>query len=123
MPARYVTASAEPAKETIVPTIKVTDSSFEADVLGSEKPVVVDFWAEWCGPCRMIGPALEEIADELAGRVTIAKVNIDDEPEWANRFNVRTIPTMMIFRGGEVVATKMGAEPKSSLKSWVEANA
>lgn len=106
-----------------MPTIKVTDASFETDVLQSKTPVVVDFWAEWCGPCRMIGPALEEIADELAGRVVIAKVNIDDEPEWAGRFNVRSIPTMMIFKGGEVVATKLGAEPKSSLKSWVEANA
>lgn len=106
-----------------MPTIKVTDASFESDVLKSDKPVVVDFWAEWCGPCRMIGPALEEISDELAGRVVIGKVNIDDEPEWAGRFNVRSIPTMMIFKGGELVATKMGAEPKSSLKAWVEANA
>jgi thioredoxin 1 len=102
-------------------TVKVTDSSFEADVLQSETPVLVDFWAEWCGPCRMIGPALEEISDELAGQVKIAKVNIDDEPEWASKFNVRSIPTMLIFKGGELVAQKLGAEPKSSLKKWVEA--
>ncbi len=101
-------------------TVKVSDSSFEADVLRSDKPVLVDFWAEWCGPCRMVGPALEEISEELADRVTIAKVNIDDEPEWASKFNVRSIPTMLIFKGGELVATKLGAEPKSSLKSWIE---
>jgi thioredoxin 1 len=102
-------------------TVKVTDASFEADVLQSDKPVLVDFWAEWCGPCRMIGPALEEISDELADKLTIAKVNIDDEPEWASKFNVRSIPTMLIFRNGELVAQKLGAEPKSSLKKWVEA--
>ncbi|MBS3961869.1 MAG: thioredoxin [Sandarakinorhabdus sp.] len=102
-------------------SVKVTDSSFEADVLKSRLPVLVDFWAEWCGPCRMIGPALEEISDELAGRVTIAKVNIDEHPEWAGRFNVRSIPTMLIFKDGELVSTKLGAAPKSSLKGWVEA--
>ena len=102
-------------------TVEVTDSSFEADVLTSETPVLVDFWAEWCGPCRMIGPALEEISDELAGRVKIVKVNIDDEPEWASKFNVRSIPTMLIFKDGEKIAEKLGAEPKSSLKKWIEA--
>ena len=102
-------------------SVKVTDSSFEADVLKSRLPVLVDFWAEWCGPCRMIGPALEEISDELAGRVTIAKVNIDEHPEWAGRFNVRSIPTMLIFKDGELVSTKLGAAPKSSLKGWVQA--
>ena len=101
-------------------TVKVTDASFEADVLNSETPVLVDFWAEWCGPCRMIGPALEEIAEELSGRVTIAKINIDEEPEWASRFNVRSIPTLLVFKGGEKVAEKLGAAPKSALKSWVE---
>lgn len=103
-------------------SVKVTDSSFEADVLKSRIPVLVDFWAEWCGPCRMIGPALEEISDELAGRVTIAKVNIDEHPEWAGRFNVRSIPTMLIFKDGELVSTRLGAAPKSSLKGWVEAH-
>ncbi|MCG2840820.1 thioredoxin [Sandaracinobacter sp. RS1-74] len=101
-------------------TMKVTDASFEADVLGSETPVVVDFWAEWCGPCRMIGPALEEIADELADKVKVVKVNIDEEPEWASKFNVRSIPTLLVFKGGEKVAEKLGAAPKSALKSWVE---
>ena len=101
-------------------TVKVTDASFEADVLNSETPVLVDFWAEWCGPCRMIGPALEEIADELSGRVTIAKINIDEEPEWASKFNVRSIPALLVFKGGEKVAEKLGAAPKSALKSWVE---
>ena len=89
-------------------TVKVTDASFEADVLNSETPVLVDFWAEWCGPCRMIAPALEEIAQELQGKVTIAKVNIDEEPEWASKYNVRSIPTMLVFKGGEKVAEKLG---------------
>ncbi|TPE62330.1 thioredoxin [Sandaracinobacter neustonicus] len=101
-------------------SVKVTDASFEDDVLKSETPVLVDFWAEWCGPCRMIGPALEEIADELKGKVTIAKVNIDDEPEWASKFNVRSIPTLLIFKGGEKVAEQLGAAPKSALKGWIE---
>ncbi len=101
-------------------TVKVTDASFEADVLNSETPVLVDFWAEWCGPCRMIGPALEEIAQELSGKVTIAKVNIDEEPEWASKYNVRSIPTLLVFKGGQKVAEKLGAAPKSALKSWVE---
>ncbi|WP_448585273.1 thioredoxin TrxA [Thermaurantiacus sp.] len=103
-------------------TITVTDASFEGDVLKSETPVVVDFWAEWCGPCRMIAPALEELAEELKGKVRIAKINIDEEPETAMRFGIRSIPTMMIFKGGEVVATKLGAEPKAALKRWVEAS-
>jgi thioredoxin 1 len=101
-------------------TVKVTDASFETDVLKAGKPVLVDFWAEWCGPCRMIAPALEEIADELSGDLTIAKMNIDEEPETAMKFGIRSIPTMMIFKDGEVVATKLGAEPKSALKRWVQ---
>ena len=101
-------------------TSKVTDASFEADVLKSSEPVVVDFWAEWCGPCRMIGPALEEISDELDGKLKVVKVNIDDEPEWASKFNVRSIPTLLIFKGGEKVAEQLGAAPKSALKGWIE---
>lgn len=100
-------------------TKKVSDASFEADVLKSDLPVVVDFWAEWCGPCRTIAPALEEISEELDGQVVIAKVNIDDDPEWAGRYNVRSIPTMIIFRDGEIIGNKLGAEPKASLKKWI----
>ena len=97
----------------------VTDASFHSDVISSEKPVLVDFWAEWCGPCRQIGPALEEINDELAG-VEIVKLNIDENPDAPTRYGVRGIPTMILFKGGEPVATKVGAAPKSQLKSWLE---
>ena len=102
--------------------IDVTLQNFEAEVIAASMhtPVLVDFWAEWCGPCRMIGPALEEIADELSGKVTIAKINIDEEPEWASKFNVRSIPTLLIFKGGEKVAEQLGAAPKSALKGWIE---
>lgn len=103
-------------------TVKVTDATFEADVLKSSTPVLVDFWAEWCGPCRMVGPALEEISEELSGQLTIAKVNIDDDPEWAGKLNIRSIPTMILFKDGKPVATKLGAEPKSQLKNWVVQN-
>lgn len=101
-------------------TVKVSDASFETDVLKSDKPVLVDFWAEWCGPCRMVGPALEEISDELDGKLVIAKINIDEEPEWAGKLNVRSIPTMILFKDGKPVTSKLGAEPKSSLKRWIE---
>jgi thioredoxin 1 len=101
-------------------TIAVTDDSFAADVLGADGPVLVDFWAEWCGPCKMIGPSLEEISDELAGKVTIAKINIDDNPDVPGKYGVRGIPTMILFKGGEAAATKVGAAPKSALKGWLE---
>lgn len=101
-------------------TKAVTDSSFQDDVIGSDKPVLVDFWAEWCGPCKMIGPALEEISDELADQVTIAKINIDENPDAPGRYGVRGIPTMILFKGGEAAATKVGAAPKSALKAWIE---
>jgi thioredoxin 1 len=101
-------------------TIAVTDESFAADVLGADGPVLVDFWAEWCGPCKMIGPSLEEISDELAGKVTIAKINIDDNPDAPGKYGVRGIPTMILFKDGAPAATKVGAAPKSALKGWLE---
>ena len=101
-------------------TKKVTDASFHNDVISSATPVLVDFWAEWCGPCRMIGPALEEISDELGGKVTIAKLNIDEDPDAPARYGVRGIPTMILFKNGEAVATKVGAAPKNQLKGWLE---
>jgi thioredoxin 1 len=101
-------------------TKTVTDASFEDDVLGADKPVLVDFWAEWCGPCRMIAPALEEMSVELAERVTIAKLNIDDNPDAPARYGVRGIPTMILFKGGRPAATKVGAAPKTQLQSWLE---
>lgn len=98
----------------------ITDESFEQDVLKADGPVLVDFWAEWCGPCEMIGPALEEISDELGEQVTIAKLNIDDSPDAPGKYGVRGIPTMILFNNGEPVETKVGAAPKSQLKSWLE---
>jgi thioredoxin 1 len=100
--------------------IAVTDSSFDAEVLRASGPVVVDFWAEWCGPCRMIAPFLEELATDMAGRVTVAKVNIDENPQTPTKYGVRGIPTMILFKGGQVAATKIGALPKSKLREWVE---
>ena len=101
-------------------TKTVTDDSFQQDVINSSEPVLVDFWAEWCGPCRMIAPALEEISKELGDRVTVAKLNIDDNPDAPARYGVRGIPTMILFKNGEPAATKVGAAPKSALQSWLE---
>ena len=101
-------------------TKTVTDSSFQQDVLGSDKPVLVDFWAEWCGPCRMIAPALEELSSELGERVTIAKLNIDENPDAPAKYGVRGIPTMILFKDGQPAATKIGAEPKSRIQGWLE---
>ena len=103
-----------------MPTKAVTDASFSADVINSDKPVLVDFWAEWCGPCKMIGPALEEMSDELGEKVTIAKLNIDENPDAPTQYGVRGIPTMILFKGGQPVATKVGAAPKSALKGGLE---
>jgi len=100
-------------------TVVVTDDSFETDVLGSEKPVVVDFWAEWCGPCKQIGPALEEIAAEMDAQITIAKVNVDDNPNAPSRYGVRGIPTLLLFKGGEMVDRKVGADSKRGIESWI----
>ena len=102
-----------------MPTVKVTDDSFETDVLKSSTPVLVDFWAEWCGPCKQIGPALEQIADEMAGAVVVAKVNIDDSPMTPSRLGVKGIPTLMLFRDGQMTAMKVGPMPKGKLVEWL----
>lgn len=101
---------------------QVTDDSFDADVLKSDTPVLVDFWAEWCGPCRQIAPALEEISAELGERLVVAKINIDENPMTPSKYGVRGIPTLMIFKNGQVSATKIGALPKSKLMEWVESS-
>ena len=101
-------------------TINVTDESFKTDVLESDKPVLVDFWAEWCGPCKMIGPSLEEISEELADKVTIAKMDIMENTGIPGEIGVQSIPLMVLFKDGKAVAQKLGAAPKSQLKGWIE---
>ncbi len=101
-------------------TRSVTDQSFATDVLAADKPVLVDFWAEWCGPCRMIAPALEEIAGEIGERVDIVKLNIDENPETPGKYGVRGIPTMVLFKGGKPVAQKVAAAPRSQIQQWLE---
>src|SRR5512136_1915160 len=98
---------------------KVSDASFESDVLKSDKPVVVDFWAEWCGPCRMIAPALEEISGSLAGKVKIVKLNVDENPATAAKYGVMSIPTLMLFKNGELASRQVGAAPKQKLEQWI----
>ena len=100
-------------------TVKVTDDSFQADVLGSSQPVLVDFWAEWCGPCKQIAPALEQLSEELAGKVTIAKLDIEQSPTTPSRYGVRGIPTMMLFKGGQMASMKVGAMPKQKILEWL----
>lgn len=100
----------------------VSDDSFETDVLGNDKPVLVDYWAEWCGPCKMIAPVLEEVADEYADKMVVAKLNIDENPNTPPKYGIRGIPTLMMFKGGEVVATKVGALSKTQLVEFIQGN-
>ncbi|HEX8586217.1 MAG TPA: thioredoxin [Allosphingosinicella sp.] len=101
-------------------TKSVTDQSFQTEVLGASTPVLVDFWAEWCGPCRMIAPALEEISNELGERVQVVKLNIDENPDAPSKYGVRGIPTMILFKDGAPAATKVGAAPKTQIQAWLE---
>jgi thioredoxin 1 len=103
-------------------TKKITDESFETDVVKASIPTIVDFWAEWCGPCKQIGPVLEEISDEMKDQVVIAKHNIDEEPNTPTKYGVRGIPTMLLFKDGQLKATKVGATTKSNIVSWIEEN-
>jgi thioredoxin 1 len=103
-----------------MPTVKVTDATFDEEVKNSDIPVVVDFWAEWCGPCKMIGPALEELSEEYAGKIKIAKVNVDDNPNAPMTLGVRGIPALFMFKDGQVVSNKTGAAPKSVLDDWIK---
>ena len=100
-------------------TVKVTDESFQADVLASSQPVLVDFWAEWCGPCKQIAPALEQISEELLGKVTVAKLDIEQSPTTPSRYGVRGIPTMMLFKDGQMTSMKVGAMPKQKILEWL----
>ncbi len=103
-------------------TNPVTDASFDSDVLKAPGPVLVDFWAEWCGPCKQIAPALEEIAKEMGGNLTVAKINIDENPTVPTKYGVRGIPTLMLFKNGQVAATKVGALPKSRIVEWINSS-
>ena len=104
-------------------TVKVDNANFQAEVLDAAEPVVVDFWAEWCGPCKMIGPSLEELSNEFAGKVKIAKINVDENPELAAQFGVRSIPMLAMFKGGQVADVKVGASPKNALSAWISSAA
>jgi len=101
-------------------TVKISDDDFQTSVLQAEGPVLVDYWAEWCGPCKSIAPALDEIAGDMGGKLTVAKLNIDENPMTPSQYGVRGIPTLMLFKDGQVVGTKVGAAPKSALEEWLK---
>ncbi|MCO5133605.1 MAG: thioredoxin [Phyllobacteriaceae bacterium] len=101
-------------------TVKVDNSNFQTEVMESDVPTVVDFWAEWCGPCKMIGPSLEELSDEMAGEVKITKLNIDENPDLAAQYGVRSIPTLLLFKNGEPASMQVGAKPKGALADWIK---
>ena len=103
-----------------MPVLNTTDKNFKNDVLDSAKPVLVDFWAEWCGPCKAIAPALDEISNEMSETITVAKINIDENPNTAQEFNIRSIPALMIFKNGKLEAEMMGQVPKSQLEEWIK---
>jgi len=105
-----------------MPTKNITDENFEAEVLKADKLTLVDFWAEWCGPCKQVGPILEEISNEMSDQLVVAKHNIDDHPNQPTKFGVRGIPTMLLFKGGELKATKVGVTTKSNIVSWIKEN-
>ena len=101
-------------------TVNVTDENFNTEVLKSDKPIVVDFWAEWCGPCKQIGPILEEISEDKKGKVKFLKLNVDENPEIPQKYNIRGIPTLMLFKEGKLIDTKVGSLPKSALSDWID---
>jgi len=104
-------------------TVSVSDDSFQSEVIDSDIPVLVDFWAEWCGPCKQIGPSLEELSDEFDGKVKIAKVNIEENPNAPAQYGVRSIPALFLFKNGELVSQKIGAAPKAAIQTWIETDA
>lgn len=105
-----------------MPSVAVSDNDFESEVLKADGPVVVDFWAEWCGPCKALSPVVDEVANEMSGKVKVVKVNIDESPEAPTKFGVRGVPTLMVFKDGQVIDTRVGSMPKSQLQEWIESN-